>query len=197
MKTPLLPVAALASFAGAFFLFLSPAHADDSKRGAFYVQGSPLGVGVAFFPGADYTDPVTGNTISGGGGASASYRIDVEGGYHFSGRHDGFVLGLRQAFYFSGGSLGSTTVRAGWDIPIALADGKMELTIAPYAHLGIGYAFAGGDPFFHWGVGADGKLFFLKDLGLYAYVRPIEFSMFINSAVVPAISFGAGMGFAF
>lgn len=178
-------------------LVAGSASADDSTRGAFYVQGSPLGVGVAFYPGADTVDPVTGQPTSLGGGASGAYRVDVEGGYHFSGRHDGFVLALRQAFYFSGGSLGSTTARAGWDIPISLADGKMELTIAPYAHVGIGYAFAGGDPFFHWGVGADGKLFFLKDLGLYAFVRPIEFSMFINQAVLPAISFGAGMGFAF
>lgn len=195
MRHPFL-FAALASSA-TVLLVASEAAADDSKRGAFYVQGSPLGVGVAFYPGAEYTDPVSGQTISGGGGASAAYRVDVEAGYHFSGRHDGFALGLRQAFYFSGGSLGSTTVRAGYDIPIALADGKMELTIAPFVHAGIGYAFAGGDPSFHWGVGADGRLFFLKDLGLYAFLRPIEFSMFINSAVVPAISFGAGMGFAF
>lgn len=175
----------------------SAASADDSKRGAFYVQGSPLGVGVAFYPGADAVDPVTGQTTSLGGGASAAYRIDVEAGYHFSGRHDGFVLGLRQAFYFGSGSLGSTTVRAGFDIPVAIGESGMELTIAPFAHLGIGYAFAGGDPSFHWGVGADGKLFFLKDVGLYAFVRPIEFSMFINQAVIPALSFGAGMGFAF
>lgn len=194
MRTSISTVA-LAS-AGLFLLVARDAAADDSKRGAFYVQGSPLGVGVAFYPGADYTDPVTGQTVSGGGGASAAYRIDVEAGYHFSGRHDGFALGLRQAFYFSGGSLGSTTIRAGYDIPLAIGE-NMELTIAPFAHAGIGYAFAGGDPFFHWGVGADGRLFFLKDLGLYAFLRPIEFSMFINSAVIPAISFGAGMGFAF
>lgn len=182
-------------------LLLSATHdaaAADSAHGAVYVQGSPLGVGLLFYPGTTVTNPITGTTTTTGGGSVAAYRVDAEFGFHFTGRHDGFVAALRQAFYFRDGTVGSTTLRLGWDIPIPIGDGGLELNIAPYAHAGVGYAFSGGDPFFHFGFGANGKMFFARDLGLYAYLTPVEVSFLVNGGgTLPVVSFGAGAGWAF
>ncbi|CAN5482229.1 hypothetical protein BH09MYX1_BH09MYX1_36250 [soil metagenome] len=162
-----------------------------------YVQASPLGAALLFYPGVTFTNPVTGTTTTSGGGSVAAYKVDAEVGFHVSGRHDGFVLAVRQAFYVRDGTLGTTSLRLGWDIPIAIGDHGLELTIAPYAQAGIGYAFSGGDPNFHFGFGVDGRLFFEKSLGLYAFVRPVEVSFFVNDGTLPAVSFGAGAGYAF
>lgn len=182
----------------ASLLLVTTADAADSAHGPLYVQASPLGVGILFYPGTDVINPITGQPMSTGGGSVAAYRVDAEVGYHFSGRHDGFVAAVRQAFYLRDGSIGTTTLRLGWDIALPLGDGGLELTVAPYAHAGVGYAFSGGDPFFHFGFGADGRLFFARDLGLYAFVRPIEVSFLVNGGTtLPAVSFGAGAGWAF
>lgn len=187
----------VSSIVFASLLHVTTADAADSAHGPVHVQASPLGVGILFYPGTTVSNPITGTTTV-GGGSVAAYRVDAEVGFHFTGRHDGFALGVRQAFYFRNGTIGTTTLRLGWDIPIPIGDGGLELTIAPYAHAGVAYSFEGGDPLFHFGFGADGRLFFARELGLYAFVRPVELSFLVNSATtLPAVSFGAGAGWAF
>lgn len=182
----------LATLAASIATFSASAAHAESAHGPFYVQANPVGVGVLFYPGQ------SANGISVGGGSLAAYKLDVEFGYHFSGRHDGFVASLRQAFFLRDGSLGTTTARLGWDMALPLGDGELELVIAPYAHAGVGYAFSGGDPFFHFGFGANGRMFFSKSLGLFAAVTPIEVDFFVgNGTTLPALGFDAGAGFAF
>ena len=166
---------------------------EPSTRGPFYAQLSPLGVGFFGVPGV--STPL-GNF---GGGVSGSYHLDAEFGYHFMGHHDGIVAALRQSFYFSGGSAGTTQARVGWDIAIPIS--QMELTIAPYATLGIFYGFSGGDPMFAFGIGVEGKLFFFPQehaaSGFYAFFRPFEGGAAIGSASAFLGNFGAGAGYAF
>lgn len=163
------------------------AHAlEPSTRDPAYVQGSPLGFG---FVGA-----------CGGFGCAigGAFHVDVEVGYHFMGHHEGFVLGGRQSFYLSGGSFGSTQARLGWDIAIPISDGKYEVTIAPYATLGVAYAMYSPvqDPaFFAFGIGVEGKFFFYE--GAYAFFRPFEGGAAIGAASFFLGNFGAGIGYAF
>jgi len=166
---------------------------DTSTHGPFYVQGTvPLGLNYWNFPNAN-------------GYGWAGWRPDVEFGAHFSGRHDGFVLGLRQAFLVTalqGRAAGTIQLRYGYDIPFILGD--FELNLAPYGTFGLGYIFDGaftpGGPSaginMSWGI--DGKFFFYE--GLYAFVRPFEmgFQCFhdVGQCAVSLV-FGAGVGFAF
>src|SRR5258706_15525058 len=146
-----LSVLALSSTSNAF---------DDSTRGPFYVQGTfPLGIhfGISLDPSSNF----------------GGWRPDVEFGYHFSGRHDGFVLGFRQAFIATIApqtGAGTAGLRYGYDIPVHV--GAFELTIAPYGTIGIGYTFDGPYGAFNMTWGADGK-FFIVD-GFYAFARPFE-----------------------
>lgn len=174
----------------------SRADAYESAHGPFYVQGSPLGIGVIFYPGSDI---VIGNTTLSVGGSLAYYRVDAEFGYHISGRADGLALGLRQTFYLGWGSAGTTTARVGYDFAIPIGhDDDMELMIAPFAHLGAAYPFNGGDASFTFGFGVEGKLYFDRKLGLYAFVRPAEVGFFINSGpAVPVFVSAAGVGWSF
>jgi hypothetical protein len=167
-------------------------HADalePSTRGPFYVQGSPLGVG---FLG----EPSFGRF---GGGVGGAWHADVEFGYHFMGHHDGIVLGVRQTFYVSGGSAGTTQARVGWDIAIPIK--QMELVIAPYGTLGIGYFFNGGDPAFAFGFGVEGKFFFFPQdhaaSGFYAFFRPFEGGALVSSYSFFLGNLAAGAGYAF
>lgn len=178
----------------ATFATANASAAESAHKAPFYVQGSPLGAAVVFYPGSSVT--IGGVTYS-QGGALGFYRFDAEFGFHLSGRADGIVLGIRQAILLGWGSAGITTARIGYDIPVALGD-EMELTIGPYAHLGAAYPFSGGDAAFHLGLGVDGKLFFAHDLGLYLFVRPIELGFNINAdPAVPMLTFAAGLGYAF
>lgn len=177
----------------AIALTTSDALAADSAHGPFYVQGSPLGTTIALYPGSSVT---VGNVTFSSGGALAFYRVDAEFGYHFSGRADGFVLAIRQAFLLGWGSAGITQARIGWDIAVPIGD-EMELTIAPYAHLGAAYPFDGGKAGFLFGFGADAKLFFSRTFGLYAFLRPIEFGLLTTDPLVPFLSFAGGLGYAF
>lgn len=178
----------------ALALTAGSASAESAHKSPFYVQGSPLGTAIVFYPGSSVT--IGGATYS-TGGALAFYRVDAEFGFHLSGRADGLVFGIRQAILLGWGSGGITTARVGYDIPVALGE-EMELTIGPYAHLGAAYPFSGGDAAFHLGLGVDGKLFFAHDLGLYLFVRPIELGFNINgNPAVPMLTFAAGLGFAF
>ncbi len=167
---------------------------ESAHKAPFYIQGSPLGTALVFYPGSSVT---VGNVTYSSGGTLGYYRVDAEFGFHISGRADGLVFGIRQAILLGWGSGGITTGRVGWDIPVALGE-EMELTIGPYAHLGAAYPFNGGDAAFHLGFGVDGKLFFSHDLGLYLFVRPIELGFNINgNPAVPMLTFAGGLGFAF
>src|SRR5579872_530991 len=90
----------LAVAVAVFGFALAPAAiAEDSTRGPFYVEGFPLGYSWSGTYGCTY-NPGTGQTLCRGGGLGAAFRLSGEFGYHVSGRHDGFVIGARQAFLF-------------------------------------------------------------------------------------------------
>jgi len=183
-----------AAITASAFAFSADASAAESAHGPWYVQGSPLGTAIGLYPGSSVT---VGNVTFSSGGSLAFYRVDAEFGYHFSGRADGFTLGLRQAFLLGWGSAGITSARVGYDIIIPLGD-EMEVGIDPYAHLGAAYPFNGGDAGFFFGFGADVKLFFERKLGLYAFVRPFEIGFIVNSnPLVHVLSFAGGLGYAF
>ena len=118
-----------------------PAQAE-SQRGPFFVEGHVLGGAIAFPSGA----------------TGASYPLEIAAGYHISGVHEGFVLGLAQRFDIgiSGGSSGATLARLGWDFAIDLD--PMELTIAPYLQGGAVYGFGGGAGGLV-GMGVEGRWF--------------------------------------
>ncbi len=184
MKRTTLAVAAALSFLPAV------AHAEDSEQGPFYIQGS-VGVSYWDFPHIDLF-----------AGLATSYSWTgfwpaLELGYHFSGRHDGFVLGVRQAFIATasnvlGGHAGGTSmVRLGYDL--AFKVGTFEINVDPYAMVGIGYIFDG----LHAGIAATGgldvKLFFTK--GVYAFARPAELGIqcFEDSGIC-AFNYAAALG---
>lgn len=164
------------------------AHAlEPSTKGPLYIQGAVIGY----------------NTTFGNRGYGA-YKIDVEFGGHFSGRHDGFVIAGRQSFNFGWGlfgyTWGSTVVRLGFDIPIVVKDGKFEITIAPYGIAGLAYAFCSncGGLGFNWGFGVEGKFFPMQSNGFYAFARPLEIQFLADGngfgvGYSPAI----GVGYAF
>lgn len=171
----------------------SSAHAfDESTRRPFYVQSDLAAFSVwpsLFTPGS--------------GGGQAYWHPDVEFGYHFSGRHDGLVLGVRQAFDVSRDiySMGETLIRGGWDFALPFRNGRFELTFAPFATVGLNYTFQNLHAGFHTSIGLDTKLFFFQ--GLYLLVRPAEFGLgeFVDlgSALAQNVyfNFSAGLGFGY
>jgi hypothetical protein len=159
---------------------------EDSRNGPFYVQGTvPLGLNLWVF--------------GQGGGNWSGWRPDVEFGYHFSGRHDGIVLGLRQAFLVTavpGGAGGTTQLRGGYDIPIPIGD--FELNIAPFMTFGVGWIFDGPHAGINMSWGVDGKFFITH--GFYAFARPLEMGfqcLHDSGNCAFAMVWGAGVGFAF
>lgn len=192
-------VASLTAVSG-LLLASSPARAADSTRGPFYVQGAPIGFATYAVADTCYHNSIIGADICSGGGSFYAYRAAVEFGYHFSGRGDGFVLGVRQSFWLSGGSAGVSQARLGWDIAIPIKD--FELTIAPYGVAGIAYGFSGGSPSFAFGVGVEGKFFFMKPdssaKGLYAFAQPVELGGVAAGGLSGFVyTAGAGIGYAF
>ncbi len=116
----------------------------ESERGAFHIEGHVLGVSLAV--------PSQ--------GVGAAYPLEISAGYHVSGRHDGFVVGIVQRFDlgFTGPSTGASAARLGWDFSIPA--GKMEFTIAPYVQGGAVYGFSGGASAGGLvGTGIEGRLF--------------------------------------
>ncbi len=160
---------------------------EESTRRPFYVQGT-----VASF--AVWTDlPLT---------SGVYWHPDVEFGVHFTGRHDGVVLGIRQAFDVGHAPLGETLLRGGYDIALPLRNGRYELTIAPFGTFGANYLFDGPHAGVHFSIGIEGKLFFYE--GLFLLVRPIELAIgefvtppFLYKNVVFNLNAGVGLGFAF
>jgi hypothetical protein len=169
------------------------ARAAESSHGPFYVQGSPLGTTVGLYPGSSIT---IGSVTFSSGGSLGYYRLDAEFGYHFFGKGDGLVAGIRQVFLVGWGSAGATSGRIGWDIAVPIGD-EMELGIGPYAHLGALYPFDGSRAGFFFGFGADVKLYFERRMGLYAFVRPFEFSLLTTDPLVAFLSFAGGLGLSF
>lgn len=187
MRKQLLAVGSLC--AGLVLFGASPARAEmkQSTKGAAYLQADPLGF-------ASITTCVNAGVFGSICASSTSFAMDFEGGYHFSGRHDGFVLGGRQSFYISSGSAGSTQARFGYDIPIMLSEGKYELTIAPYGVMGVAYGFKGGDPSFAFGFGSDVR-FFIGDGGFFVGGHPIELGGWAPGGFVFKATFGVGYAF--
>lgn len=178
---------ALALALAPFVTHSTSAYAADSDHGRFYVQGSPLGTSLLFYPETDFSY----------GGTLAFYRLDLELGAHFPSSHaDGLAFGVRQTFLLGHGSGGTTTARAGYDLAFPLGD-QLELVVAPYLHLGVGYAFSGGDAAFHLGFGVEGRVFPSKSSGVYAMLRPVEVDFNFQSPVVPIYTVAAGVGYAF
>ncbi len=162
-----------------------PAHAlDPSTRGPFYIQGIVAGFAVEER-------------------SNAVFHQDVEFGYHPSGRHDGFVIGVRQGFDLADCVVGETVARLGGDIPIVFKGGKFEMTIAPYGVIGLNYAFPCGfgtttEAGVRFGGGIELKFFVYK--GLYILARPVETTgaEYVDiGRVFFHFESGAGLGFAF
>jgi len=176
----------------------SNATPGESSNGGVYIQ-TLAGVAWSYFP-----------TAFGPGGAYdwAGFNPEIEFGFHATGRHDGFVVGLRQAFILTalGGIIfpraaGVSTIRLGWDIPIAL--GERELVIGPFASAGIGYVFDGltgfGGPSagVHVNGGADVKFFIAS--GFYGFGRIEAGAQCYHDVGICAFDLvaGAGVGIAF
>jgi hypothetical protein len=160
----------------------------DSTRPGMYVEGSPLGTGTIALGCIETQFGCI------GGGEIGAYRISAEFGYHFTGRHDGLVLGPRQVFLFGSVIGGITEARIGYDIAIPIR--QFEVTVAPYGVAGVAYNFSGGKAAFAFGVGAEGKFFF-KD-NIYAFLIPVELGAWIGTGYGGVeYQAGAGIGYAF
>lgn len=179
------PTFVLAALATA--LLSSEASAAESLRDPFYVGGTVLGFGA----------PLN----SGFRRGATPYRFDFDFGYHPSGRHDGFVIGFRQSFFFGGGFDGGISqLRMGGDIPILIKGGRMEVTISPYGAGGIYYDFnnngLGPRPALSFGI--EGKFFPIANNGFFAMARPFEITILPGSGFTPVLyGFGVGAGYAF
>jgi hypothetical protein len=130
------------------------------------------------------------------------FNPTIEAGFHFQGRHDGIMLGIRQGFSITatnilgGHAAGTTSARVGYDV--AFKAGSLEVNVDPYAMIGVGYVFDGP----HAGIlatgGLDVKVFLTK--GFYVVARPAELGIqcFEDSGSCAfAYLAGAGAGFAF
>ena len=170
--------------------FAATARAEDSAQGPLYVQG---GIGLSF-----WWFPITFGPFS-NNYSWAGFWPTVEFGWHPSGRHDGFEIGVRQAFIITalGGNFvgshagGTTAARGGYDF--AFKAGSMEINVDPFATFGVGYVFDGPHAGIEATGGIDLKLFIAK--GAYVYVRPAElgFQCFHDSGRC-AFSYAAAAG---
>lgn len=183
MKRAVLAVAALLATT-------VPAHAfDESTRKPFYIQSA---VGSYSFWGQLFT------------GDQVYWKPDIEFGVHFTGRHDGLVIGVRQAFDVGKDvySMGETSLRGGWDFALPFRNGRFELVLAPFGTFGVNYTFKNPNAGVRLTAGFDAKLFFFQ--GLYLLVRPIElgFGEFVDLGptqknVYFNLNMGVGLGYAF
>ncbi len=185
MKKLLARVVVSSLFAGVVALGPTTAHAQNSDRGPGFVQGNVLGF-------------VT--SLNSGGGGSA-YPVEFSGGYHLgTNAHEGGVIGGAQKFIFGYGAMIAATVfRGGYDIAIPIQE--MELTIAPYGYAGFAYGDGAGTIRAHFGFGAEGRFFPLKQgpgKGFFAVARPFEVGFIpLTGATLVLYTFNAGAGFAF
>lgn len=164
----------------------SSASADDSTKGPLYVQAMALGLNYL-------------NLVGVSGLNQAGFRPEFEVGYHFSGRHDGVVVGFRQGFVLTelpAKAGGVTAFRGGYDIPMKLSG--FEITIAPYATFGLGYLFDGPSAGITLTGGVEGKMFLTDQF--YVGARPFEigvqcFHDFGECGLNMAFAAGGGMVF--
>ena len=173
-------------------LFFAEAHAqafDESTRKPFYIQS---GIGSYSFFAHIFN------------GDQTFWKPDIEFGLHFTGRHDGLVLGIRQSFDVGRDvySMGETVVRGGWDFALPFRNGRFELVLAPFGTFGADYVFQYARAGVRLTAGFDAKLFFFQ--GLYLLVRPVElgFAQFVDLGfnqqnVYFTINGGGGLGYAF
>lgn len=181
---------ALAAVAASLFVSSAASALEPSSRDKpFYIEGAvPIG-----FDGGGF-----GNCGRFGGCFGGHWKPDLEIGFHFTGRHDGFVLGFRHLFYVGGASGMGALLRIGYDIPIPLKGGKYEITIGPYGYVGASFFSAGStEGAFQTGGGVEGKFFILK--GFYVFARPLDFGVLYFPDFSQAYfqwMFGAGAGYA-
>jgi hypothetical protein len=185
------------ALAAALVAVATPAHAEDSAQGPAYVDGT---VGVSFW---DFPRIAFGPF--GGGYSWTGFNPTIEFGYHFQGRHDGIMFGIRQGFSVTGvqgRAAGTTAARVGYDL--AFKAGTLEVNLDPYVMIGAGYIFDGlsfaGGPSAGLLVtgGLDVKLFITK--GFFVVARPAELGVqcFHDSGNCAfAYLAGVGAGFAF
>ncbi|HEY1959666.1 MAG TPA: hypothetical protein VGH28_28850 [Polyangiaceae bacterium] len=175
----------------ALILTSAPAVADESTRRPFFIQGTLGSFGL-------WTN------LPGSNGTLAYWHPDFEFGYHFSGRHDGVEIGIRQGFYVGRDryDVGETLLRGGYDFAFPFRNGRFELTVAPYGTFGLNYLFTNVNAGLHWSVGIEAKLFFFHNL--YLLVRPVELAIgqyFNLGPFAPNVYFnmnaGIGAGLAF
>lgn len=185
---------AFAAVAASLFLPGAAMALEPSSRDKpFYIEGAvPIG-----FDGGGFGYGVG---CGRGGCFGGHWKPDLELGFHFTGRHDGFVLGFRHVFYIGGTSGMGALLRIGYDIPIPLKGGKYELTIGPYGYVGGSFLGCNGcstEGAFQTGGGVEGKFFILK--GFYVFARPLDFGVMYFPDFSNAYfqwMFGAGAGYA-
>ena len=138
---------------------------------------------------------VNGNTSLNPGTSDTSVRFpSIDLLYHLDGRSSGVNLGLRQDVWFrSDGAVGLTAARGGYDIPMIVAHGRYEITIAPFGLLGLGYGSPGAQ--FVLGFGADGRFYF-KD-NFFGYVRPLEILIHAGNGSYTSYDTDIGAGASF
>lgn len=185
----------VASIILGFAFVPSSARADESAQGPAYVDGT---VGISFwdFPRIAFGPVATSYSWTG-------FNPTIEFGYHFQGRHDGIMLGIRQGFSitaigvaFNPRAAGTTSARIGYDF--AFKAGTLEINVDPYAMIGVGYIFDGPSAGIEATGGLDVKLFITK--GFFVVARPAELGIqcFHDSGNCAfAYLAGAGAGFAF
>jgi hypothetical protein len=195
VKRSVLVAAGAVAFIAAF-LAAASARADESAQGPAYVQGT---VGLSFwdFPHVQIFGPVATSY------SWTGFNPTIEFGYHFQGRHDGIMLGIRQGFSitalgfnFAPHAAGTTAARIGYDF--AFKAGTLEINVDPYVMLGVGYIFDGPSAGIETTGGLDLKLFITK--GFYVVARPAELGIqcFHDSGNCAfAYLAGIGAGFAF
>ena len=113
-------------FAGVVALASSTAHAE-SNRGAGYIQGEVLGYSLV----GQSVDTPFGSVSA----SSGTFPLEIHGGYHLGGTHEGFVIGASQKFFFSSGFVAATVGRAhapavASPFPCDLC-AKLEMGLAP------------------------------------------------------------------
>ena len=158
-------LATAVAFTAAIMLAPIAARADESVQGPAYLEGT-VGVSYWDFPHLQFGPFVTGYSWTG-------FNPAIEFGFHFQGRHDGIMLGIRQGFSIDaiqGHAAGTTAARVGYDF--AFKAGSLEINVDPFGTIGVGYLFDGP----HAGIlatgGLDVKLFLVK--GFFVVARPAE-----------------------
>ena len=170
----------------------APARADESVHGPAYLQGT-VGLSYWDFPKVQVFGPFSTDY------SWTGFNPTIEFGFHFQGRHDGIMLGIRQGFSIDGiqgRATGTTAARIGYDF--AFKAGTLEVNVDPYVMLGAGYVFDGPSAGLLVTGGLDVKLFLVK--GFYVVARPAELGVQCfhdRGACAFAYLAGVGAGFAF